>query len=155
MNGKALIPSFVFLVPFIAMTAQAQSIGDCKKITVDQDRLACYDKLDTPVPAKPVAAPKAKAAPDKFSAAKQAVIGLLKDPQSAQFKEIYDSKKAPGAICGLVNAKNSMGGYSGFKAFIYVGSTKQVFLLDQNAAPQTKLDGLQAFPLYCEYPLIW
>lgn len=47
-------------------------------------------------------------------AAQQAVLEVLKDPDSAKFGEFYynsDTKKA----CLGVNAKNSMGGYTGEK----------------------------------------
>lgn len=40
----------------------------------------------------------------------------LKDPTSAQFKEIRKSKDGK-YFCGEVNAKNSMGGYIGFTEF--------------------------------------
>jgi|GEM_PF-1746066 len=51
------------------------------------------------------------------------VQNILKDPDSAEFKEqIYN--------CGLVNAKNSFGAYTGFKKYIVIGD--QVFLEDTN-----------------------
>jgi len=43
----------------------------------------------------------------------------LKDPDSARFKDILsatDSKNTE-TVCGLVNAKNSFGGYTGFVPF--------------------------------------
>lgn len=46
----------------------------------------------------------------------------LKDPDSAQFR---NQRK----ICGEVNAKNSFGGYAGFKRFI-AGSKELVFMED-------------------------
>lgn len=46
----------------------------------------------------------------------------LKDPDSAQFR---NQKR----ICGEVNAKNSFGGYAGFKRFI-AGGKELVFLED-------------------------
>jgi hypothetical protein len=41
----------------------------------------------------------------------------LKDPESARFERVTFNP-ATGAGCGYVNARNSMGGYSGFEAFI-------------------------------------
>lgn len=43
--------------------------------------------------------------------AKELVTARLKDPESAQFR-------SQTGICGEVNAKNSFGGYTGFKRFI-------------------------------------
>ena len=50
---------------------------------------------------------------------KQAVKGMLKDPESATFRNVFVSRAALGAkevsvSCGEVNAKNGFGGYSGY-----------------------------------------
>lgn len=42
-------------------------------------------------------------------------IYALKDPESAKFRNEFLMRDA---LCGEVNAKNSMGGYTGFKRFI-------------------------------------
>jgi hypothetical protein len=43
----------------------------------------------------------------------------LKDPDSAQFRNTYLSRKSGTPVtCGEVNSKNSFGGYSGFKLFL-------------------------------------
>ena len=42
----------------------------------------------------------------------KAVKDALKDPDSARFGEFYQSSKS-GNVCLVVNAKNSMGGYTG------------------------------------------
>ena len=49
--------------------------------------------------------------------AKKAVLNGLKDPGSAQFKNVRQVR--PGQFCGEVNAKNAMGGYVGFKQFFW------------------------------------
>lgn len=48
-----------------------------------------------------------------------AVKAKLKDPDSAQFR--WPAPKEWGSYCGWVNAKNSYGGYTGFKPFYVVG----------------------------------
>jgi len=51
------------------------------------------------------------------------VKARLKDPDSVKFKElnpVYKGKSRPQGFCGLLNAKNSMGGYAGFQRF-YAG----------------------------------
>ena len=59
--------------------------------------------------------------------AEKYVSAMLKDPESAQFTELY---LVPGAvqegmqdvaICGLVNAKNSFGAYGGNERFVAYG----------------------------------
>ncbi|NTW33458.1 MAG: hypothetical protein HGB12_12690 [Bacteroidetes bacterium] len=43
----------------------------------------------------------------------------LKDPYSARFRNIYVEKTKLRALIGEVNAKNSFGGYNGYKWFRY------------------------------------
>lgn len=52
-----------------------------------------------------------------IEAAKDAVRTSLKDPASAIFGDIKVNGDT-GAACGLVNAKNSMGGYVGLRGFL-------------------------------------
>jgi hypothetical protein len=59
------------------------------------------------------------------SKAKTAILRRLKDPESARFRDIHVrvEKAAAGnlvtVVCGQVNAKNSFGGYVGFRPFLY------------------------------------
>jgi hypothetical protein len=62
---------------------------------------------------------------------REAVAETLKDPDSAKFKDdiwraIGDTSLTNGGrqYCGMVNARNSMGGYSGFVYFV-VGFTPE------------------------------
>lgn len=49
------------------------------------------------------------------------IAGQLKDPSSAQFRNVKASKTDKGfaLVCGEVNAKNTFGGYVGFTPFIW------------------------------------
>jgi len=59
---------------------------------------------------------------------KHLVADSLKDPGSAQFRNVRFVKYGPGAvICGEVNGKNSYGGYVGFKRFV-AGTTGSTFV---------------------------
>lgn len=49
-----------------------------------------------------------------------AVQAQLKDPDSAQFRNLAASEDV---VCGEVNAKNAFGGYVGHTRFIYVGTS--------------------------------
>jgi len=62
-----------------------------------------------------------------ISKAKSAVIYLLKDPQSAQFRNVHVGTDNPALVRGEVNSKNSYGGYSGFERFL-VDKDRKVFL---------------------------
>lgn len=69
-----------------------------------------------------------------LEAAKEHLKKSLKDPYSAVIEEIYavqiDGKEGLISYCGLVNAKNSYGGYTGIKPF-RVTASQTVFLWDQ------------------------
>lgn len=55
-----------------------------------------------------------------------AVLNQLKDPESAQFKDLRyvgNWTKFGGMLCGKVNAKNELGGYAGFSRFWVLGES--------------------------------
>jgi len=66
-----------------------------------------------------IAAALAGCGDKEIETVKSDVTNNLKDPQSAQFKDV--KKYSEGVICGSVNAKNAMGGYVGFSPFIFNG----------------------------------
>lgn len=53
---------------------------------------------------------------------RQRLVSHLKDPDSLKLANTYlgqgDDKKNPPALCGEANARNSMGGYVGFRRFV-------------------------------------
>lgn len=59
------------------------------------------------------------------------VRAKLKDPDSAQFQNQFISSKD--AACGEVNAKNSFGGYTGFKRYVSAGRDLTVLESDAGA----------------------
>ena len=63
----------------------------------------------------------------------------LVDAQSARFREVcsipgHDKVKGDRVFCGLVNAKNRMGAYSGYINFSYVDGAKSATLVDPSSA---------------------
>lgn len=60
-------------------------------------------------------------------AAKMAVLATRKDPESARFE-------GQNGRCGMVNSKNSFGGYAGFKRYISNGDLVRVE--GENATPE-------------------
>ena len=77
------------------------------------------------LPPSPAAVRHPKAPPvngNLFSRAQQSVIRSLKDPESARFRAMREVKYLDGfgtKVCGEVNAKNSFGGYVGFRRFMF------------------------------------
>ena len=63
---------------------------------------------------------------------KHTLESSLKDPASVQYKNVGIIAKKAGTktVCGEYNAKNSFGGYGGFKRF--AAPTSNSFLLDTN-----------------------
>lgn len=53
--------------------------------------------------------------PSDDKVTKDTVLATLKDPSSAQFRNIH--KSLSGSTCGEVNTKNGFGGYIGYRLF--------------------------------------
>lgn len=66
--------------------------------------------------------------------AEKAMLANLKDPGSAQFRKMKVIEQSDGSksVCGEVNAKNSMGGYVGYRLFAYVASSGSARMLPDN-----------------------
>jgi hypothetical protein len=66
------------------------------------------------------------------SEAMEAVAAQMKDPASAQFRGLKSGKTGTGFVfvCGEVNAKNSYGGYNGYRPFLWREGTYGVRLTD-------------------------
>lgn len=64
---------------------------------------------------------------------KKLVGEKLKDPASAQFRNVYFHRGADNVpiTCGEVNSKNSLGGYGGFQRFVSAGRSELTFLQEQ------------------------
>ncbi len=58
-----------------------------------------------------------------FADAKKAAASLLKDPGSAQFREVQQGGRL---VCGEINGKNTYGAYSGFTRFVYDGLRAEI-----------------------------
>lgn len=75
--------------------------------------------------------------------AKDSVKEILIDPESATFRNILVSEAG---VCGEVNAKNSFGGYTGYKIFFYSKSYGSIIQSDDMSAykesPQELKDGI-------------
>ncbi|QFU25272.1 hypothetical protein FS418_11180 [Shewanella sp. YLB-09] len=64
---------------------------------------------------------------------KNAVKQRLKDPNSAEFRNVYfhrGSDNIP-VTCGEVNSKNSFGGYGGFQKFVSGGTLELSILQNE------------------------
>ncbi|TDB44104.1 MULTISPECIES: hypothetical protein [Photorhabdus] len=100
---------------------------------------------------------------DAISKAKQSVQDNLKDPNSAEFSDvifypdaIHADDVIQGYVCGLVNAKNSLGGYSGNKRFavrVSLGRGRDVInnpvILGENVADNVKEMQKEAYKKAC------
>ncbi|WP_115389819.1 hypothetical protein [Shewanella algae] len=60
-------------------------------------------------------------------------LARLKDPKSAEFKDVYFFRGADNVpmTCGQVNSKNSFGGFVGFQHFVSGGSPDMTFLQNE------------------------
>jgi hypothetical protein len=88
------------------------------------------------------------------STAKELVARDLKDPSSAQFRNV---KRGERAVCGEVNAKNSYGAYIGFRHF-YVESGEASIepgLPDERLAPGVGPQTLQQWEDQISFRSLW
>jgi hypothetical protein len=128
----------------MAAYAHGQTIDACRKLQDNAARLACYDKLPIPA-AAPKAAPKTAAEDPAVAAAKARILKILVDPDSAKFSNVRIRTAPDGsrAVCGDVNAKNSLGGFAGNRMFV-VDSSMVPRVLVERSGPQnpTTFDNL-------------
>ena len=83
------------------------------------------------------AATPSKKGDDPVAMTKWSLESSLKDPSSVQYKNVGIITKKAGTktVCGEYNAKNSYGGYVGFKRFLAPASN--FFLLEANVDTET------------------
>jgi hypothetical protein len=97
----------------------------------------CAQTRPQPKPAEYVPAPKRNLSPaNAIAEAKSTITSRLKDPESARFSDV-SYKTSPNArgeptdvVCGMVNAKNSYGGYTGAKPFVYFVDRREPHMAD-------------------------
>lgn len=67
--------------------------------------------------------------PDYPHVTESQVLARLTDPDSAQFRNVHKASflHYNDSLCGEVNAKNSFGGYTGFRRFIATSDGATVF----------------------------
>lgn len=79
-----------------------------------------------------------------------AVRSMLKDPESAAFTlvKIYPET---GAACGMVNAKNSLGGYVGARPFVFVPGKGVTLPPDEAGSSASTAEQIQAVTARIEF----
>ena len=72
---------------------------------------------------------------------KEGIKKRLKDPDSAKFRDVrfYSGSPVP-VVCGQVNAKNALGGYSGFERFIASGENESIAFLASDIEAGDSID---------------
>jgi hypothetical protein len=150
-QGKSIgVSTRIIAALVVVLMAYSHAIAqECKFITENAARLACFDALSTKPKAKtPLAKASGAKQVDDVAMAKRAVVRDLKDPMSALFGDVYRGRYA--VVCGGVNAKNSYGGYTGMTAFVYEIEKDQATILNPNGPdPQSVLDGLVLYKYNC------
>lgn len=154
-----LVRLLLLPVAIFAGVASAQTIDQCKQIKDAAKRVGCFDKA-TATPKKPdkkltaeekerIAAEaqvekERKAAEEErvakksltetlIAKAENAIRSIMFDPDSAKFSEVIAAKLESGyGACGMVNAKNRMGGYTGSQMF-YVEFSQDMLVIAANS----------------------
>lgn len=120
------LKSFVVLVIAVSATLPTWAINKCTapdgKVTFQDATCPGGQVAKSIGQPQPTGTPrksainKDQALPMSEEDLKQKVRSALKDPNSAEFKDVQWIEGK--SICGQVNAKNSYGGYGGFKHFV-------------------------------------
>lgn len=114
------------LVPSTAPTAQVVAQAPASSAAAPAQASEA-----TTEPDGPLSAAEKKAQQERWFgartivAAERAVRNELKDPDSAQFRDVRANYTEEFGVvaCGRVNAKNDLGGYTGFRRFISSGQS--------------------------------
>jgi len=100
--------------------------------------------------------------------AKEKVIALLDDPDSAKFRniQIITNSKGDDSVCGEINARNRFGGYVGFKKFNVTNGkvnivseekqeTMRLYNLSGAAGPEAELTARLELEAFFNCNVIW
>jgi hypothetical protein len=82
--------------------------------------------------------------------ARFAVRSALKDPESARFSAMNIARNGA-VVCGVINAKNSFGGYVGKQMFAYLVKIDEVVMENPTMSPSDQLERLQLIGELCQY----
>ena len=120
------------LAGFIQRRPIASAVGALVLVGAGVSR---FQTLEGPAPPPTAApAPRDDTLPVHWpnSLAARFVASSLKDPQSAVFDDVtYRKRRGLHVLCGRVNAKNSFGGYAGFRQFIALNGLVQIHNVGQ------------------------
>jgi hypothetical protein len=84
---------------------------------------------------------------DEVDAAKRAVLSLLNQPDSAQFRNVNVSRLDPRMVCGWVNVKD---GLPGERRFVYSTTDNRAFILEMSLSdPQGAVEALRLIEHAC------
>jgi hypothetical protein len=130
-----------------AATANA---ADCATIQDPTARLACFDSVQKAALKAAVKKPAPKA--DDFGSAKAAMTRKLTDPESARFTDLFKvaTPDEGEVICGMVNSKNQMGGYTGATGFIFHKNLNRATLMMSGGTdPEYRGEAAASYCVYC------
>ena len=82
-----------------------------------------------------------------IATAKQKIERQLRDPGSAQYRDVTVRRARLPMVCGEVNAKNAYGGYVGFRRFMV--TEKTTLLENLSGSPQVVAAERQLFDSLC------
>lgn len=79
-------------------------------------------------------------------AAKRSITHDFKDPDSVLYRDVFISNRTTPTLCGEINAKNSYGGYVGYKRFFY---NRVVSGVDRSEIPENRASYSRLESVYC------
>lgn len=125
MKRIAILLTIMFALAWIGAKINGPGSGTKATANVQQPQPSPLVERKPLTPAEEKAQQEKWFGSDAIVAGKRAVKNTLKDQDSAEFKNVYANytEKSGVVACGQVNAKNSFGAFTGFKAFVSDGKT--------------------------------
>lgn len=119
---KALLAFVMVIVAMEYLPEELKQELDAKR---EQKRI---EEANRPKTEKELAREQRNREMDTVFFAKKSVKSLLKDADSAKFKDVVYQNHVVPVACGYVNSKNSFGAYGGFKMFVSSGTPDMTFV---------------------------
>lgn len=131
---------FIAIVSLLLATAPVAAndkdiVRDACTTLKPAKRTACFDAVERLAPGSPVSASstrgrKRSASDMAIAQAQEQITSMLNDPDSARFSGVAISPST-GAVCGIVSAKNSLGGYGEPQRYIVTSETARLDGVDR------------------------
>lgn len=145
-TGKLRHSSLVILATAALSASAMMGLTSCGKKSPSQTATA--QPGTTQVPAESPKPTQSTADAALMDRGIKTIRSMMKDPDAAQFNDVKAGKE--GSVCGMVNGKNSFGGYVGYKPFIVLADHQAMIMPNDDLDKNTTDEELEALKNFVE-----